>query len=114
MKAILLDENVPRRLRFTPTLPLVGARAALGGRADDADIWDYARDHGCVILTRDADFSYRMLDASPPPWVVHLRLHNMRAADFHHLLAGAWPRVEALLPDHKLVTVYPDRIEAVR
>jgi hypothetical protein len=46
--------------------------------------------------------------------VVHLRIGNLRRADFHSFLARVWPRIEALLPAHKLVNVYLDRIEAVR
>jgi len=44
---------------------------------------------------------------------VHLRIGNMRRRDFHEFLAKVWPQVETLLPAHKLVNVYADRIEAV-
>lgn len=45
---------------------------------------------------------------------MHLRIGNLRRADFHAFLTRVWPQIEALLPTHKLVNVYPDRIEAVR
>ena len=45
---------------------------------------------------------------------MHLRIGNLRRADFHVFLARVWPQIEALLPAHKLVNVYLDRIEAVR
>lgn len=64
-------------------------------------------------MTKDADFSDRILVSDPPPWGVHLRFGNMRRRDFHLLLARLWPRIEALLPEHKMVAVYQDRIEAV-
>lgn len=67
-----------------------------------------------MIVTRDARFSARILISAPRPWGVHLRPGNMRRRDFHALLARVWPRLEALLPDHKMVAVYEDRIEAVR
>ena len=66
-----------------------------------------------VIVSKDADFSERILLAPPPPWVVHLRIGNMRRRDFHAFLARVWPQVESLLPGHKLVNVFADRIEAV-
>ena len=34
--------------------------------------------------------------------------------DFHSLLAKMWPQIEALLPTHKLICVYRDRIESFR
>ncbi len=112
MNGFLFDENLPRRMRFTPSRPVKHVEA-LGTSPEDATIWEYARQGGLVIVTKDADFSDRILLTQPPPWVVHLRIGNLRRADFHAFLARIWPQVEALLPTHKLVNVYADRIEAV-
>lgn len=51
--------------------------------------------------------------AEPPPWIVHLRIGNMRKRDFHTFLEKVWPQIEALLPVNKLINVYRDKIEAV-
>lgn len=51
---------------------------------------------------------------SPPPWIVHLRFGNLRLREYHALLAKMWPLIEALLPEHKLICVYADRIESFR
>ena len=85
----------------------------LGASVEDASVWEHAQKHELVIVTKDADFSDRILISQPPPWVVHLRIGNLRRTDFHAFLARVWPQVEALLPAHKLVNVYADRIEAV-
>ena len=112
MKGFLFDENLPRHIRFTPSLPVAHVET-LGASPEDATVWQFARKGELVIVTKDADFSDRILLAQPPPWVVHLRIGNLRRADFHAFLARIWPQVEALLPTHKLVNVYADRIEAV-
>ena len=52
--------------------------------------------------------------SAPPPWIVHLRFGNLRRKEYHALLAKMWPHIEALLPTHKLICVYADRIEAFR
>lgn len=67
-----------------------------------------------AIVSKDTDFSDRILLSQPPPVVVHLRIVNLRRAGFHAFLARVWPTIELLLPAHKLVNVYLDRIEAVR
>jgi predicted nuclease of predicted toxin-antitoxin system len=113
VKGWLLDENIPRNVTFTPALPLSHVRD-LGAGASDTTIWRHAREKELAIVSKDADFSHRMMLASPPPWVVHLRFGNLRRRDFHALLARLWPRIETLLPEHKLVNVYADRIEAVK
>jgi predicted nuclease of predicted toxin-antitoxin system len=108
----LLDENLPSRLRFTPSLPVKHVRE-LGKSPMDIDIWTYAKENNLVIPTKDADFSDRMLVSEPPPKIVHLRFGNLRLAGFHSHLAKVWTRVEELLETNKLINVYLDRIEGV-
>jgi predicted nuclease of predicted toxin-antitoxin system len=113
MKGVLFDENLPARLAFEPRLPVQSVRS-LGRSVTDSQVWDYARRKKLVIVSKDADFSARMMLAAPPPWVVHLRFGNMRRRDFHALLARVWPQIDTLLKKHKLVTVYADHVEGVR
>lgn len=113
MKGFLLDENVPVRLTFRPSLPVVSSAQVLGKSADDLDLWEFAKERDFVIVTKDADFSDRILMSEPPPWIVHLRFGNRRRRDYHRLLEQMWPRIEALLPRHKMIAVYGDRIEAM-
>ncbi len=67
-----------------------------------------------AIMTKDADFSDRIVVCAPPPWIVHIRFGNLRAKDFHAALLKVWPQIETLIPANKLVNVYADRVEAVR
>ena len=62
-------------------------RSFLGRIPRDTEIWQYAKDKKLVIVTKDADFSDRlMLDFSPAK-VVHLRFGNMQKRQFHQFLA---------------------------
>lgn len=112
MNGFLFDQNLPARLTFVPSLSLIHA-TALGQSPSDSQIWLYAKTHDLVIVTKDADFSGRIILTQPPPRVVHLRFGNLRRADFHSRLAAVWPQILRLLPEHKLINVYTDRIEAV-
>ena len=112
MKGFLFDENLPSRLKFSPSLPVIPS-SAVGTSATDTAVWEFARSWELVVVTKDSDFSDRIIVSQPPPWVVHLRFGNMRRREFHALLARAWPQVEQLLKTNKLVNVYADRIEAV-
>ncbi len=112
MKGFLFDENLPAKLLFVPSLPLHFV-SALGASPSDTTIWKEAEHREWVIVTKDADFSDRIIVKSPPPWVVHLRFGNMRKAQFHAVLAKLWPQIESLLKNHKLVNVYLDRVEGI-
>jgi predicted nuclease of predicted toxin-antitoxin system len=109
----LLDENLPRRLTFTPSLPVTHA-TDLATSPTDTLLWAHARAHRLAIVSKDADFSDRIMLDEPPPWVVRLAFGNLRLRDYHAVLARAWPGIEALLPQHKLLIVHADRIEAVK
>ena len=112
MKGWLLDQNLPARLTFAPALSVTPA-TVVEPNPTDSELWAYAREHRLAIITKDADFSERIILHTPPPWVVHLRFGNLRRRAFHAALARVWPQVEALLKSHKLVNVYLDRVEGV-
>ena len=112
MKGFLFDENLPSRLRFSPKRPILPVSKA-GRNPSDTQIWEFARTHDLVIVSKAADFSDRIITHTPPPWVVHLRFGNLRRNEFHALLARVWPQIETLLKSHKLVNVYADRLEGV-
>lgn len=112
MKGFIFDENLPSRLKFAPSLPVISS-AAIRPRATDSEVWDFAKIRELAILNKDSDFSDRIIVSQPPPWVVHLRFGNVRRREFHELLARVWPQVEELLKTHKFVNVYADRIEAI-
>ncbi len=80
---LLLDENLSRRL--VPFLehhfPGTTQVALLGmERATDREIRQRARDDGCVIVTRDADFQELSLVWGQPPKVIRLRTPNQSRA----------------------------------
>jgi predicted nuclease of predicted toxin-antitoxin system len=86
---LLFDENL------SPKLPrLVEAQfpdsqqlrdCGLKGATDQA-IWDYARAHGFILVSKDSDCYQRSLLYGQPPKLVWLRLGNCTRADLLALL----------------------------
>ena len=113
MRGYLIDENLPDAGHFPASLPKIHARE-LGPMASDSFLWQHARENDLVIVTKDSDFSDRILISTPPPWVVHLLTGNMTRREYSNFLTAVWPRIEDLLPSHRLIRVFPDRIEAIR
>ena len=76
---LLFDENL------SPKLPALLAalfphsahvrECGLLGLADE-EVWDYARAHGFIIVSKDSDFQQRSLLYGPPPKIVWLRIGN--------------------------------------
>jgi predicted nuclease of predicted toxin-antitoxin system len=71
--------------------------------ATDSSIWDFAKMNGLVIVTKDADFSERMMISVPPPKVVHIKVGNMKFDVFYEYLNNIWPEIESLLVENKLL-----------
>lgn len=49
-------------------------------RANDCSIWQYAKTHGFVLVTCDADFAEMATLFGPPPKVIWLRCGNQPTA----------------------------------
>ena len=112
MRGFLFDENLPINITFSPSLPIYHV-TEIGESLFDTEIWQYAKVNDLVIVTKDTDFSDRIIISTPPPRVIHLRFGNMRKKDFHAFLSRIWFRIEVLIKTHKLVNVYIDSIESI-
>ena len=86
---LLLDENLSRKIvPFLQALYPGSSQVVLEGleRADDPEIWQYAREHGFVIVTRDSDFRELSLLRGAPPKIIWLRAGNVSKARVIQLL----------------------------
>jgi predicted nuclease of predicted toxin-antitoxin system len=112
MPRFVIDVNLPYRFALWCGDDYVHMRD-LGETWTDTQIWDYGRRHDLVIVSKDADFSDRAMVSQPPPRVVHIRFGNMKMRDFHALMTRVWPTVVGLCPNHRLIRVFRNCIEAI-
>lgn len=97
---LLLDENLSRRLvPFLQTDFPGSSQVSLLGleEASDREIWEYARDNGFVIVTRDADFSELSARYGQPPQIVWLRIRNASKTSLLKLLCSQRELIEQVL-----------------
>ena len=78
----------------------------------DEQIWNYAKENNLTIITKDSDFSNKIVLHKPPPKVIHIRIGNMKMKDFFDTISKTWEDTLILNRDFKLVSVCKDRIEA--
>ncbi len=86
---LLFDENLAPSLAasLAALYPESAHVHSLGlGSASDAAVWQYARDHGFTIVTRDADFHERSTIAGHPPKIVWIRRGNCSTLDIEAIL----------------------------
>ncbi len=94
---LLLDENLsesvlPAIADFYPEslhVRLLGA----GGASDDI-VWQLAKEHGCVLVTRDEDFLRLSIVRGAPPKVVWLAVGNCSNQDLIRLLRTRYQDIQ--------------------
>ena len=76
---LLFDENLSHRLAEALSDVYSGSEhlrnCGLRGASDER-IWQYARENGFVIVSKDSDFSERSSLRGSPPKVIWLRIGN--------------------------------------
>jgi predicted nuclease of predicted toxin-antitoxin system len=56
----------------------------------DDEIWNYAKENNLIIITKDADFSLKVLTLGSPPKVIHIRFGNLKMKEFHNRISNVW------------------------
>ena len=96
----LIDNNLsfklvqPLEIYFPGTSHI---RNALRIDTDDFTIWNYARENGFVILTKDNDFDERTQLSGCPPKIIHLICGNQTTQYILNLIISNIENIELFL-----------------
>jgi predicted nuclease of predicted toxin-antitoxin system len=81
--------------------------------AKDDEIWKFATENNLTIITKDSDFSNKILFHEPPPRVIHIKFGNLKMKEFFSTVSNFWEDIVKMSKTHKLVNVFNDRIEGI-
>ncbi len=101
---LLLDANISFRLveRLADVFPDSSHVSLVGlERADDGNTWEFARNNGYVIVSKDEDFHQLALVEEPPPKLVWVRLGNCSTADVERVLREGAHTIEMFVADEE-------------
>jgi predicted nuclease of predicted toxin-antitoxin system len=99
---LLLDENLSDRIpaRISPLFTGSSHVKVLGlANEPDETIWQFARDNGYAILTKDCDFHQMSLLRRFPPKIIFLRIGNCSTEAIMGLLTKCAPDLSEFLAD---------------
>jgi len=99
---LLFDHNLSSRLTelLAEEFPQSIHVQAVGlERADDAEIWDYARRNGYIIASKDDDFRQRSFLFGHPPKILWLRLGNSTTQQIADALRRSAPAIRSFADD---------------
>lgn len=112
MLKFLIDVNLPLHLSIWNSQEFCHQKD-INDEWKDSQIWQYAKDHNLTIITKDIDFSNKILSRNPPPKVIHIRYDNMKMKPFYENISVVWEQIIEMNSNHKLVNVFIDRIEVI-
>ncbi len=102
MTLLLFDHNLSPRLvdRLSAVFPGSIHVSTVGlAEVSDREVWDYARENGYVLTTKDADFSELGVVWGFPPKTVWIRRGNCSTGDMERLLRDNAEAITALSDD---------------
>ena len=99
---LLFDENLSHKLvrlladLFPDSMHMreVGLKAA-----DDPLVWEYAKNNGLMIVSKDSDMHQRSFVFGYPPKVIWVRLGNCSTSDVERLLRRHFVAIKAFYED---------------
>jgi predicted nuclease of predicted toxin-antitoxin system len=86
---LLFDEHLSYKLvyRLEDVFPNSKHVNDIGlNKSDDFVIWNYARNHNFIIVTKDADFIDLADLYGAPPFLIWIRSGNVKAIDIENLI----------------------------
>lgn len=99
---LLFDHNLSPRLvdGLEDTFPDASHVALIGlDRALDREVWQYAKDHGYTLVSKDADFDHLGTLLGFPPKVVRLRIGNCTTAQAEQMLRANAEAINSFIAD---------------
>jgi len=101
---LLFDENLPPRLAETLANLYPGSihvhECGLGS-TDDSAIWQYAKENGFAIVSKDSDFQERSVLRGSPPKIIWLRVANCTTSEIDSLLRAAVPVIRRFINEEE-------------
>lgn len=102
MRPLFLDHNLSPRLvqRLADLYPGSLHIQSIGlEAASDRTVWEYARHHNYLIVTKDADFGELLLLHGFPPKIVWIRRGNCSTQTIETLLRDNFEAIETMGDD---------------
>lgn len=112
MASFLIDANLPYYFSLWNTSDFIHQKD-INDEWTDEQIWLFAKENNLTIISKDSDFSNKIMLSIPPPRVIHIRFGNMKMKPFFDTINKVWNEVVEMNKEHKLVNVFTDRIEGI-
>ncbi len=102
---LLFDNNLSHNLVINLNDLFPGSIHVMNKGLDessDQEIWEFARDNGYIIITKDSDFNDLSILQGSPPKVIWLRSGNCKVTDIENSIRENFDILQSFLEDQSL------------
>lgn len=102
---LLFDQNLsPRLVDLLSDFYPGSVHVQMAGldRAPDETVWNHAKEHGFIIVTKDTDFHERSIIAGAVPKIVWIRRGNCSTALIEQILRRHRDDIQRLSDDNEI------------
>ncbi len=92
MPSYIIDANLPSKIKYWYGEEFIHV-LKINATWNDEDIWQYAKQHQLIIVTKDKDFSVKQIAEGSPPQLVHIKFGNVKLNDFAKRIETIWQEV---------------------
>ena len=111
--SFLVDVNLPKYFSFFNNADFIFV-SDINLRMTDTEIWNYALENNCVILTKDVDFYNRFLVSEKTPKVIFFQLGNYSLKQLYDYFNANWGKLKTEISSSKLIIAKETHIESIR
>lgn len=112
MLKYLIDVNLPYYFSLWNSSDFIHQKD-INDESTDEDIWNYAKERNLTIISKDSDFSDKIIFRKPPPRIIHIRIGNVNMKEFHSIISKHWNEIKEASKQYKLIQVYANKIDCV-
>lgn len=113
MAKFLIDANLPYHFKLWNSDEFIHV-VDIDETLTDEAIWEYAKNNDLTIVSKDSDFSNKIIAVSPPPHVIHIRIGNLRIHELYEFFNKNWELIVNTSKYNKLTNVYISKIEGIK
>lgn len=94
MKKYLIDANLPSKIKIWQSEKFEFV-ININDEWSDSEIWNYAETNNLTIVTKDADFSHRIMVSDSPPKIIHIKIRNVKLREFESAVNKVWKKPDS-------------------
>lgn len=109
----LVDVNLPKYFSFFNNTNFIFV-SDINIQMTDTEIWKYALDNNCIILTKDVDFFNQFLISESSPKIIYFQIGNFSLKQLYDYFEKNWKTIQTEIENNSFIIAKDNHIETIQ